>query len=188
MQFLNNELFEKLYYHEGDFHFCLTFAQKESFWMLCDFLRKEFIVGQGVILHVLECGCFHHFINRCIWQILSHKLTDFHNDGSEVLIKDLCISSVGHIYPNRSTIRKKEKKNFFYGTSHLDHFFISQDQDVVFVFICDPSFNMIKPTATNHYKPDTTLVFFKLCSGFNTFFLYHIKLTYTEKNWCIYIS
>lgn len=42
--------------------------------------------------------------------------------------------------------------------SHLDHFFISKDQDVVFVFVCDPSFNMVKPTATNHYKPNTTLV------------------------------
>ncbi len=39
--------------------------------------------------------------------------------------------------------------------SHLDNFFITKDQEVVFVFICDPSFNMDKPTASNHYKTET---------------------------------
>ena len=35
---------------------------------------------------------------------------------------------------------------------HLDHVFIAEEQDVVLVLVGVPSFNMVKPTAANHWS------------------------------------
>ncbi len=54
--------------------------------------------------------------------------------------------------------------------SYLDRFFITKDQEVVFVFICDPSFNMVKPITTNRTRQQCYLYF---VSGLRPFLFYH---------------